>query len=277
MELERIIKELELKNDINTLKASKVVEKYASNENDAVEFMARLEDLFERKNMYAVNTFDKYGKIIDIADKIREKYDNSEIDKNDELIRTSMKREYSYLPRQDKDLETQQQSVYLLLNYCGVTSYDNSMSYTDLVKILYEKTVELDNYTKNGYAIPTVSEINYSYNKTFNKKKEVIDTKAIKFFYHYFPLMNLCYDKEFLVTSNYLLTKNAVPEETKEKIIGITCQVIDMTLNFPPIKGINNESFDRKEYKKVVKKTISNIHKYIKSKDKKEKTNKKEL
>ena len=280
MELERIIKELELKNDINTLNSFKIVKKYASNEEDAKEFMEKLAKLFERKNMYAVNVIDKYDKISDVTKKINEKYENSEIADCAKSISLAMEREYSYLSRRDKDLEAQIESVYLILDSLGVTTYNESLSYTDLVSTLYDKTLSLKDYTKNGIVIPTIDEINYSYNRTLNDKNEIKDLKAIKFFYQYFPLMNLCFDKEFLVTSNYLLGSSNVSEETKKHLVGITYQIIDMSLSFPPIKGFNDISYNRKEYKKVVKKTISNINRYLKTiekKDNKVKTNKKEF
>jgi len=109
------------------------------------------------------------------------------------------------------------------------------------------------------------------------------DTRKIRGFYDFYPVLNLCFDENFLVFANYLIGTDIADDELKEKIESLVKEVKEFTKvkEIIPIEGINDLTVDKKTYHRLCDFTLDKIkakEKRIKKENKKKvKELKKEL
>ena len=265
MELERIKKDLELKNDINVLKIDELIDKYAKHGDEAAIFLSRIAKLYEGA-FYPLYMLDKHIKVENIIGEIYENNRNEENRSYVNFINERIAREFRSFTRWDDAYDFQAQAEFMLNHRLGGTNFNNKMglSYENMCKTLYDKLNEFENIVKYDDTYVHSSSLVEQYNCIAKGKPYggvVYSKDTLYKFYDNIPIMNLCFDKEYLLLANYLLQSNIVSEDDKEHLVDITNDVIYISLNCNPI-GEKSSSFNKREYARVAKKTRSNIKEY---------------
>ena len=265
MELERVKKDLELRNDLNSLKINELVDKYAKDVDSATEFLRRISTLYGEA-LYPLHMLDRHEKIENIVDEVSRKYDTEENRYYSNFVKNRISKEFRNFCSYNDAYDFQGQAEYIFHYRLGVNNFNNQfgLSYENTCKNLYDKLSEFEYIYKEDDMYVHSKSLVEQYNCISKGKAYggvVYSKDTINKFYDNIPLMSFCFDKEYLVLANYLLESNKVSEEDKERIIDITNDVIYISLNCNPIEG-NNYSFNKREYAKVAKKTRANIKDY---------------
>lgn len=265
MELERVKKELELKNDINSLKVNEIVDKYAKNIESATELLRKVSTLYGEA-LYPLHMLDRHTKIENIVDEVTSKYDTEENRGYANYVKNRISKEFRSFNSYSDAYDFQGQAEYIFHYRLGANYFNNQfgLSYENTCKTLYDKLNEFEYiYNEDDMCVHPKSLVE-QYNCMYKGKPYggvVYSKDTLNKFYDNIPLMNLCFDKEYLLLASYLLDSKKVSEEDKERIIDITNNVIYISLNCNPI-GEKEATFNKREYSKVAKKTRSNIKDY---------------
>ena len=265
MELERVKKDLELKNDLNSLRTNEIVDKYAKDIEGATEFLRRVSTLYGEA-LYPLHMLDRHEKIEKIVDEVNKKYDTEENRGYANYVKNRISKEFRSFTRYDDAYDFQAQSEFIFHYRLGATNFNNQfgLSYEKTCRTLYDKLLEFEYINKEEDTYVHPESLVEQYNDIYKGKPyggKVFSKDTLNNFYDNIPIMNLCFDKEYLLLASYLLESRKVSDEDKERIINITNDVIFISLKCNPI-GEKEATFNKREYSKVAKKTRSNIKDY---------------
>ena len=278
MELERVKKDLELRDDLNTLRNNEILEKYAKNIEEATEFLKRVATLYGEA-LYPLHMLDRHDKIETIVDEVNRRYDTEENREYANYVKNRISKEFREFCSYNDAYDFQAQAQFIFNYRLGVTNYNSQFiqSYESTCHSLYNKLIIFDYVTKNSNMYVEPKSFIEQYNCIYKGKIYdgiVYSKDTLNTFYDNIPLMNFCFDKEYLALANYLLESRKVSDEDKEKIVDITNNVIAISLKCNPI-GDKESSFNKREYAKVAKKTRDNIKEYEAKKNNTEEKTKK--
>lgn len=275
MDLLQLQEKLEIKNDINNLIGIKLVDKYGRSLNDAINFVKQLSVIFLREPNYPLYITEEHNKLINYILLIENKYATDLIKAKTSSIKEKLSNDISDYKDIKKMNRLRDESINKEMNKTGYKYAPslNIQSYPQMINVLYEECKILNNVLKKDSYLPSVSEAKDRFLK-FNDYARNIDFimtfKLIDNLYRESPLLQFCFDEKFLLLSNYILESN-VDSKTKDKIAGLTKNIINTSLNIKSNKFFNGD-VNLEEYVKLSKHTLDNIKEYeVRREEEKEK------
>lgn len=255
MKLEKAIRRLEIKNDIEVLTVDELKEKYAKDADRAKYFL-------HLYNGITLDGSNNHSKVRELLTFIKdERVNGTEFEKEAEWLigynnmEAGLTEKYIY--RKEKDY----QSYDLRLQNLGITDVYGFIKYPELVNMLYENTKKIDAYYKANPNFPNFGDFRYMLFKAYDEAKggALGETKTVKDYYEKFPLLNLCHDEQFVITFNSLLRNPNVDD--KNDLISLYYNVVDFSLTYDPI----DKDFDEKNYRRAVRVANRKLNEYQKT------------
>jgi len=271
MKLFEIRNELELKSDINNLSEEKILIKYGSNIRSSIYFSSEVAKLLKTnyKDFASTESVDKLEKVLS---KMLEKYEDNSFAKV--RIESALKR--VDIAKNTNDENEYESSALLDLNESLGISTTESMfwDYSKIINNLKYTIKKFEDYGRQNSIIPDEKETKEVFVKTLKamKNRKYINLRSeedIVKIYSKYPMMYFCYNKEFLILSNYLINESKLDEESKDELANITKDIISMSKTIVPIPYLNG-TFNKDEYIRVASYTLRNIKRYEKKDEEKE-------
>ena len=255
MDTDKIIRDLEIKDDINNLTEKELIEKYGKTKEDAMYFMYTFYDAIQYHLFYPTVIYNEYKKIKDVLKELNEEHSKGTDFEN--LYNSIMRRlgkEDTVLKNWDDKIDFETQMYYTKELQLGITEY--GIKFNDLNKIALNTTKRLTEAYNDNPRFPN----KYEYTNVLRQAEKIGLTKdpmeeiaIISKYQDEFPLLDLCHDEEALVGINYLLTDTGF--DYKRELSAIALNIIDFSLSFNPI----GKDFDKKGYRQIAKATINII------------------
>ena len=261
MELERVIKRLEFKDDINNLKAYELLAKYNNSKEKALYFLHMFSSVFVAKSFYPLMIYEKYDDMLKMVEKIKEKYaSEGEFKEVADTICDAIKLEKKFAPLKEEQYDRYNQIYSFKKDKIGMFKANFGYSYNDLNKAYLEQAEKLNEYYKINSHFPNKNE--YEQYMTVASKKGITDPyKEIEMIDNYmdtYPLLKLCHDKDFLYLTSELLDSDYFAD--KDELVDVALNVIDFSTSYHAYQ----KDCDQKEYNRIARKTIRNIKEYNK-------------
>jgi len=261
MELKKVIKEYQLKNDLFSLNRDELVDKFSFDKEAASDFLKTFYELLNSQPTFSVLIYDRNDDIKNVINTIFDKYPNEKefLNLSREIVcsldfetkvshnSSDRRKTYEYYSAQQADRD-------------GVLVINFGASAPGLNKILLDESLKLYECYKTNSMLPFKEEYEATIVEAENKGRfdsfgELYEKHKLKARY---PLLKLCHEKEFLFLANDLLFSSSF--EDKQELIDLTLDVIDFSTAYYPLEKTCNY----KEYNRVARKTIKNIKGYNK-------------
>lgn len=261
MELERVIKSLEFKNDINVLNKKELLKKYNCNKEKALYFLHMFNSQFVARSFYPLMIYDRYDDITEIVNTIKAKYasDSAFTTVADEIL-ACIKLEKKFAPYETEQNDRFHEMYSFKQDKLGMFKANGSYSFKTLTSKLLDEAKKLDECTKVNIHFPNKNEYE-QYMDTASKVGLTNPYEEIKLIDKYmetYPLLKLCHEKDFLYLTSELLDSDSFTE--KDELVDIALNVIDFSTSYHAYQ----KDCDQKEYNRIARKTIRNIKEYNK-------------
>ena len=264
MDLEKVIRKQQIKDDINFLTEEELYDKYAKDENSAKYFLHLFHSVFVAKSFYPVMIYDKYDLIKGMVADIKAKLEiGDEFRLVADEILDYMKMELSFIKNYEEKHDRTTQMSCLNNSRLAIDAALYCYDFATLNEILLEETQKIADCYYGNRNFPNYKDYEYMMRRAAAKGNAYDETNTIDDYFHEFPLLYLCHEKEFLFTVNELLFSTDVTTEDKKDLINLAGNVIDFSLTYNPYN--KNNGFDKKEYRAVAKKTLNNIKEFEKT------------
>ena len=262
MKLFEIGKELEIEDDLNNLSREGLTEKYGSDVRKSLIILKRLGVLLRQSPYYSIADEELFNKLEGVVEDIKNNY-------SDNAYMTS--RADSLLRKMARDRELEVEEGYLeyelleLNRTIGIGAFNCPIEgYDEIVNRLSGAISKLDSLGSQNKDMPEAKQVKRVFDKTIKNSKKYVSLRLfdpIQDVYDRYPLMNLCFDKDFLVLTNYLLFKTNLEEDDKKELIDLAKQVIEVSNAIEPISTINGD-VDMDEYNRIAYFTSTGIKAY---------------
>ena len=267
MKLYEIKKELELKSDINNLSEEKLFTKYGNNIRESICFSSEVTRLLKTNYKDYIADTELVDKLEKVVSKMLEKYEDNGFAKV--RIENALRR-IDIAKNNRDDSEYESRAIIDLNESLGISTTKRMFwDYNKIINNLKYTIKRFEDYGKKNSQMPDEKETKEVYTKTLKamKNKKYVNLRSqeedIISIYNKYPMMYFCYNKEFLILSNYLINETKLDEDSKDELVNITKNIISMSKVVVPISYLNG-TFDKEDYDRIASYTLRNIKRYEK-------------
>ena len=270
MDLIQLQDKLEIKNDINNLIGVKLFDKYGRNLNDVVKFLKNLNVMFIREPNYPLCITEEQNKLLNYILLVENKYSIDLVKSKTTSIKEKMNKNITDYKEIKKMNKLSDEAITKEMDKIGnkFAPSLNIKTYPQMVNVLYEECKLLNDTLKKETSLPSVKEIKEKFNMYNDYARNadfIVPFKLLDNLYQENPLLDFCYDEKFLLLTNYILNSH-VDNKTKDKIVCLTKDIINTSINIRPNEFFNGE-VNKEEYITLAKQTLNNIRDYVTKKE----------
>ena len=262
MEIERVVKNLEFKNDINQLSEEELTNKYTATDVDALYFLHMFYNTFVGKTRYPLMIYDRYETVKHVIDNILFRYGvDSKFKGIASDIKDSIAMEEHFAGGESSKHERYSEQYYMFEYQLGSLKANKSKKYSEIVTDLYEETKKINECYKANKDFPNDKDYALMLSKAAKEQDPFKELEVIDAYYEKFPLLKLCHEKEFLYAFNYLMGRSDV--EGKDELVALAENVMSFSQGFRPYQ----KDCDLVEYGKIAKVARKTISAYRKTEE----------
>lgn len=271
MELEKALKSLTIKNDINKLSDKELRDKYMDDNFLYCEFLKYFNDMFVGRNLYPLLIYKHYDRLSEL---IREQGKLFNQPLTSEYILSAIEREKSFVKGPYDKAERYGQGLSIFKSKIGADRLEKDYSFEELIENILGHVTCLARSSKEVWKNEFIEYLKSAtdYGSVSDENPKLTQMLLGNYVFLTHSKINLCYDPMFLVTANYLMTtKNFTPDS---EFIDLVRNVIDTSENVP----VNEElkpNFNPKEYHKIAKFTTKNLNQLSSEREKEKDTKRK--
>ena len=263
MKFFEIRRELEIEKDINNLTAEELIDKYGQDVRKSISLLSEMASLLKRNAFYQFCEQELLEKMEHVAIGIKEGLEAPFVNARANIVLKNVE-ECMMFEKEEGYLEN------ILLGYnfnLGINALNCPLwTYEAIINSMSKAANNLERLGKVNDEMPDPKTAKRIISKALKDYKNVKyiklkgDGDKIDALYSEYPLMNLCFNKDFLVLVNYLIQKPNFDKEDKAELIELTKKVITISNIIEPVERITGE-VDMDEYRRLAFFTARNIAK----------------
>ena len=269
MEVKKVVEDLELVNDVNTLSIEDLAEKYLTDEESYKKFITKYGDFFINNPNYRCRVLPLFKKISLFIESGNEKYPEPEFYEKKGVIEDRMNKT---LNEANGDSNYTYEEIYNFIFTIGANKVPGDCNlgrYYTLVKGVCEASKKYDR--KDGSIHDFLTTMYSNLNDIYSREDM---SNFVSNYLNTHSLARECNDTNYLYFVNYMLANHTSEIdstfiEDAQDVMKVSELLNKMTINF----------FDcnYEDYKKVADKTKKNINYYLKCKNNKENISKRKI
>ncbi len=263
MEIKKVVEELEIANDINSLSEREIKEKYLVSEEKYSQFLKTYGEYFLTHLIYPLRAGEHLDKIAAVLkDGVGRYTSNESIAFTDKVLTELTNIETRYRVGKDSLGDERIEAQFLFENFVGDLQTKVNYSYNKILPMIYRASKM---YSEKGN-LPIRDFKAYVDGARYTSPSQYDYDVAIDHYIEDHPLMLVCNDTGFLYFANYMM--NVQKKKVDEEFVRDVKDVMAASEVLQDIEYVR-PNFNRKNYKKVAKFTKKTIKRFEKEQMKK--------
>lgn len=262
MELKKVLEELEVTNDVNTLTKKELEEKYLQSEEEYKRFLEIYTRKFNDGTLFPLLVSESVETVNDVILDGNMKYNTQE----NVMYHERVLKEYEWLKSKFKIApqslgDDRYEAQFLFLESVGASRSKNERGYYQVLSKIYDGAQRYNACDKL-----TIRDLTpYVQSKMATSRDEIDFKQSLNHYIQDHPLLVLCNDKSYLYFVNYMLCNHT--STVDQELLNNTIDIINAGSTLQHL-GYVRSDFDRRDYNRVVKYTLKNIKLYEEKREK---------